>query len=122
MDVITTYEDAFTHNKKTDCPVSSCLIGTLGNCASAPSSTNLILDTNSPYKVTAKQNIQAGYTQDFCYSCVVKPADGNPGQYRVVNNNLKVKANVDCSGSMSKKTITLSAFAYNLGGTGKVMI
>lgn len=43
-----------------------------GDCAVAlPSQTNIVFDSVYPFKVTGKNNILAGFTQEFCYSCTV---------------------------------------------------
>ena len=71
---IANYETHFTHSKKTDCLIDSCLLKT-SDCSADLSTTNLILGAAPLYKVTGEEKVYAGYTENFCYWCKIKSYD-----------------------------------------------
>ena len=74
---IKTYEDAFTHIKKTDCKILSCSLMEVKTCKTQISTRDLSIDSEKQYRVVGKEKNTFGYTQDFCYSCTVASLDVN---------------------------------------------
>ena len=116
VDRILSYEDAFDHSRKTDCPVTSCSIMTSGSCNTALTQTNLILDTSSPFKVAGKDTVTAGYKQGFCYRCKQTPVDGSAA-IETDKDGLSIQGYADCSDSLVEKKVSIQAIKYDKAGT-----
>lgn len=101
----TTYLNIFTHPDPTNCPVTSCTLRTSDCSAAFPSNANFYMtDGNHPYAVSAKQNIEAGWTTvgtasstfvEFCYKCVGNKFGG--GTYEFTSPGLKVRQIRNCA-------------------------
>ena len=74
--MIANYEEVFTHTKKAECALSNCQLMKSKSCGTPlPNQSNIKID-NSVYKVSAFENVQGGFVQEFCYQCIIQPAGG----------------------------------------------
>ena len=57
-----------------------------------------MIDTASPFSISAVKNIPAGYSVSFCYKCQITPTGVNPIYFGKAI--ITVIANPLCSGSL----------------------
>ena len=62
----------FSNNQEIDCPITSCDFKE-SDCVSTFAQPNVFLGAGPEFMITASEIIPEGYTQTFCYSCVVTP-------------------------------------------------
>ena len=53
------YEDAFVHDNREDCPIDHCIIGD----SSGTELNNFLVGDSPDFKIYAKQNIPEGYEE-----------------------------------------------------------
>ena len=69
-DYTTGYTSIFANADSTNCVVDSCILMNSACSSPLPTSTNFYIASSSPWAITAKQSIQAGWTQiSFCFKC-----------------------------------------------------
>ena len=71
--ITTSYTDVFVETVNSDCPVSKCVLEAAGCTGTAFVSTNVFIDTNSPYSITATRTNSVGYDETACLKCIVSP-------------------------------------------------
>ena len=79
------------YSNKKDCPVKTCTLMKSKNCETELSQPNpyLTKDIKDPFPILALDNIEAGYTQYFCYNCTVDPV-GGAKSFSFVNDEIKI--------------------------------
>jgi hypothetical protein len=93
---VSSYDKIFTHPDPTNCPVTSCTLRSSDCSAALAVNTELFMTSgNANYGVSAKQNIDAGWTDiDFCYKCSGTKFAG--GSYEFTSAGLKVRQIRNC--------------------------
>ena len=119
IQMITGYTEVFTHNLKTECPLTSCTVTALGCSGALPVQTYWRFDGS--YRFIANSDVTAGFTINFCYSCSVDPA-GDASPIKFDKNSLTIRAYADCSDALVPKTPSLSAIDFQSGGPPETKI
>jgi hypothetical protein len=87
--IATQYTDIFTHNDEVDCPVTECNLYNTG-CSSALASANILIESGTPWKITAKRDVKLGYEETLCIKCF-------GDQPKAEIDSLTIKQVRDCS-------------------------
>ena len=119
IQMITGYTEVFTHNLKTECPLTSCTVKALGCSDALPAQAYWRFDSSNRF--IANSDVTAGFTINFCYSCSVDPA-GDASPIKFDKNSLTIRAYADCSDALVPKTPSLSAIDFQPGGSPFQMI
>jgi len=108
------YEVFFTALDKTNFPVDSCVLSNIASCGTPLATGGNVAIGSSPWAITAKRTIIAGYTSDVCIRCSIGSNTFDWKGKTNAGSGWKINQAPDCSLKISVKPNKASLPSLNI--------